>query len=316
MNRAWWVVAASAGLIAGAVPARAQLNLAANAGTVRYETAPSTSSFAFNPELTLPGRRSLLDLTGSATTASDGSRSVAGGATVWGATPPVAGHLQLDGLLQGVYTSPRGDSSSYALTAFAEGAYAGDGAGFGIGAGVLRGGITGLPALNAVRGSARGWLGVGPVSLTLAVQPTLLSTKVWFTDFTAGAEVDPGHGEISGSAQLRQSPTTGLDLGGELSLVYHLTPVVALAASAGRYLRDPFQGLPEGFHINVGAVLTVWRPHAAETEGVEKGDLTDFELQSLGVGRGLGNSVLRTNPATSKGLSGSSGSSFGRGHHL
>ena len=316
MRRAWRVVVTGAGLAAVAAPARAQLNLGANAGQVRYETAPTTSSFDFNPELTLPGRRSLLDLTGSATTASDGSRSLAGGATVWGATPPVADHFQLDGLLQAVYTSPTGDSTSYALTGFVEAAYTGDDGGFAIGGGVLRGGITGLPALNAVRGSVRGWRDVGPLSLTLAVQPTALSTRVWFTDVTAGAEVDPGKSEIAGTALLRQSPATGLDLGGEVSVVYHLTPAVALAASGGRYLRDPFQGLPQGFHVNVGAVLTVWRPHTAEGEGVQKGDLSDLELKALGVGRGGGNGLLRNTPATSKKLSGSSGSGFGRGHKL
>ncbi len=307
------MVVVVAGLPMAAAPARAQLTLGASAGAVGYEQVAATSSFALNPELTLAGTRRLFNATGSATTASDGSRSLEGGATLWGATPALAEHLQLDGMLQGAYTSPRGDSTSYSLLAFAEAAFTGDEGGVAVGGGGLRGVIAGQPAVNALRASVRGWHDVGPVSLSLAIQPTALSTKVWFTDATLNAEVDPGRSEISGTALLRQSPGTGLDLGGEASYTYHLTPRVALAASAGRYLRDPFQGLPQGFHVNVGAVLTLWRPRAAENEGVEKTDLTDLELKALGINpHGLGSSTVRMNPATSRKLSGGTGN--GRGH--
>ena len=315
MRLGWSLLAVGTGLACAGAPAQAHFNLGATAGAVRYEQVAGTGSFAFSPELALPGVRRLLNLSASATTASDGSRSLEGGATLWGATPPVAGHLQLDGFLQGAYTSPRGDSTSYSLTGFAEGAFTGEDGGFALGGGGLRGVITGEPAVNAVRLSARGWRDLGPVSLSLAVQPTALSTRVWFTDVTANAEVDPGRSEISATVLLRQSPGTGLDLGGEGSYVYHLTPRVALAVSAGRYLRDPFQGLPQGLHVNAGAVFTVWRPRAAESEGVGKADLTDLELKALGLSpHGMGNAPVRVNPATSK-RSANAGSN-GRGHKL
>jgi hypothetical protein len=309
------IIVVSAGCAVIAAPVRAQLTLGATAGAVRYEQAPGTNSFTVNPEFTLPGVRRLFNVSASGATASDGSRSLAGGATLWGATPALAEHLQLDGMLQGAYTNPRGDSTSYSLLGFAEAAFTGDDYGFAAGGGALRGVITGQPAVNALRASVRGWHDVGPVSLSLSVQPTVLSTKVWFTDATLNVEADPGRSEISATALLRQSPGTGLDLGGEASYTYHLMPRVALAASAGRYLRDPFQGLPQGFHVNAGAVLTLWRPRAAESEGVGKADLTDLELKALGINRhGLGNSAIRVNPATSKKLSGGNGK--GRGHKL
>ncbi len=305
--------------LAAAAPLRAQLNLGASAGAVRYEQVPGTTSLELNPDLTLTATRVLFNVTADATTASDGSGTLAGGGTLWGATRPVVGHLQLDGWLQGVYTKPAGDSSSYSALAFGEAAWAGDAGGFGLGVGGMTGFITGQGSVEAIRGSARGWHDVGPVSLGLAVQPTLLSTKVWFTDMSGSLEWDPGRSEITGTALLRQSPATGLDLGGELAFTYHITTRVAFAASAGRYLRDPFQGLPQGFHVNAGVVLTLWRPHAAEGEGVSKGELTDLDLKALGLSlHGLGHSLIRTNPATSKKLSGSGSgsSSFGRGHHL
>jgi hypothetical protein len=309
------IIAVSAACGLAATPAHAQLSLGANAGAVRYEQVPGTSSFAINPELTLPGVRRLFSVAASATTASDGSRSLEGGATLWGATPALAEHVQLDGMLQGAYTSPRGDSTSYSLLGFVEGAFTGDDGGLAVGGGVLRGVIAGQPSLNALRASVRAWRDVGPVSLSLAVQPTVLSTRVWFTDATVNAEVDPGRSEISATALLRQSPSTGLDLGGEGSYTYHITRRVALAVSAGRYLRDPFQGLPQGFHVNIGAVVTLWRPRAADSEGVGKADLTDLELKALGISsRGLGNSGVRVNPATSKKAAGGSGN--GRGHKL
>ncbi len=308
-------------LAAAAGPLQAQLNLGASAGAVRYEQVASTTSLEVNPDLTLIGRRVLFNATGDATTASDGSGSLAGGGTLWGATPRVVGRLQFDGWAQGVYTKPVADSSSYSLLAFGEAAWAGDAGGVGLGAGGLTGFISGQGSVNAVRGSARGWRDLGPVSVGLAVQPTLLSTKVWFTDVSGNLEWDPGRSEISGTALVRQSPATGLDLGGELAYTYHITNRVAFAASAGRYLRDPFQGLPQGFHVNAGVVLTLWRPHPAEGEGVSKGELTDLDLSSLGLNiHGLGHALIRSSPATSKGLSGtgtgSGSSSFGRGHHL
>lgn len=310
------VLLGAAPLLAAA-PLHAQFNLGATAGAVRYEQVASTNSIALNPDLTLARPRLLWNLAGSATTASDGSRALEGGTTLWGATPPVAEHLQLDGMLQGSYNSPTGDSSSYSLLGFGEAAFAGDSYGVGIGGGVMRGVITGLSAVNAVRASARAWKSFGPWTVALSVQPTALSTKVWFTDVTGTAEIDPGNKEISGTLLLRQSPGTGLDLGGEGSFAYHITPRVAFQASAGRYLRDPFQGLPQGFHVNIGVVLTVWRPAAPEGEGVGKADLTDVNLKALGINpHGLGNSAIRVNPSTAKKLSGSSGSSFGRGHHL
>lgn len=223
-----------------------------------------------------------------------------------------ASHVQLDGMLQASYTSPTGDSTSYSLLGFGEAAFTGDDYGFGLGAGLMQGTITGAGTINALRAGARTWKELGPWTLGLSVQPTALSTKVWFTDVTANAEIDPGRMQISGTALLRQSPATGLDLGGEGSFTYHLAPRAALLATAGRYLRDPFQGLPAGYHVNVGVVLTLWRPKAAEGEGVGQADLTDVTLKALGInGRGLGRSAVRINPATSKKLSGTKG---GRGH--
>ncbi len=321
MSRGPRALLLSAALLATAAPLRAQFNVGASAGAVRYEQVASTTSLEVNPDLTLIGRRVLFNATGDATTASDGSGTLSGGATLWGATPPVAGHLQLDGMLQAGYTKPAGDSMSYTALAFGEMAWAGDAGGVGIGAGGLRGFIAGQGSVDAVRGSVRGWRDVGPVTLGLSVQPTALSTRVWFTDVAGNVEWDPGKSEISGTALVRQSPATGLDLGGEVSYAYHFTPWIAFAASAGRYLRDPFQGLPQGFHVNAGVVLTLWRPHPQEGEGVSQGQLTDLDLKNLGLNlHGFSHALIRSNPATTKGLSstgsGSGNSSFGRGHHL
>jgi hypothetical protein len=304
-----------------AAPLQAQFNLGATAGAVQYEQVAGTGSLGINPDLTLTRTRLLWNVGGTATTASDGSRSLEGATTLWGATPMVAEHVQLDGMLQAAYTSPKSDSSSYTLIGFGEAAFTGESYGLAVGGGVMRGGITGLSAVNALRASARAWKELGPWNVGVSIQPTALSAKVWFTDVTGTAEIDLGNKGISGTLLLRQSPATGLDLGGEGSFTIHLNPRVAFAASAGRYLRDPFQGLPGGYHINAGVVLTLWRPPERETEGVGKAELADVTLKSLGIStHGFGHSALRVNPATSKkltgsGTSGTSGST-GRGHRL
>ncbi len=303
-----------------AAPLRSQLVLGATAGAVRYEQLPGTTSLEVNPDLVLKARRVLFELSGNATTASDGSGSAAGGGTLWGATPPVLGHLQFDGTVQGSYTKPASDSSSYSLLGFGEAAWAGEDFGVGVGAGGLRGYIAGQGALDAVRGSLRAWKDIDPVSLSVSIQPTRLSTGTWFTDYSTNAEWDPGKEEISGTVLVRQSVATGLDLGGEASLSHHFTRRVAFVVSAGRYLRDPFQGLPQGFHVNAGVALTLWSPHEQDEEGVGKGELTDLDLKALGLSvHSLGRSGIRTSPASSKKLTSSGGSGnsgFGRGHHL
>jgi hypothetical protein len=299
--------------LVAATPLKAQFNVGATAGAVRYEQVGSAGSVGVNPDLTLTGTRLLWNAGGTATTASDGSRSLEGATTLWGATPMVAAHLQLDGMLQASYTSPAGDSTSYSLLGFGEAAFTGESYGVGIGGGAMQGGIAGSGAVDALRASARAWTEIGAWTVGLSVQPTALSTKVWFTDVTGTVEVDPGKMEISGTALLRQSPAAGVDLGGEGSFTYHLTPRAAFAASAGRYLRDPFQGLPAGYHVNVGVVVTLWRPKPRENAGVGQADLTDVTLKALGISaHGLGHSSVRINPATSKKLSGASGG--GRGH--
>ena len=322
MSASWQRTAVVLGAVVSAVaaPLRAQLVVGATAGAVRYEQLPGTTSLEVNPDLVLKAPRLLFELSGNATTASDGSGSAAGGATLWGATRPVLGHLQLDGTLQGSYTKPASDSSSYSLLGFGEAAWAGEGFGVGVGAGGLRGYIAGQGALDAVRGSLRAWKDIDPVSLSVSIQPTRLSTGTWFTDYTTNAEWDPGSEELSGTALLRQSVVTGLDLGGEVSFTHHFTRRVGFVASAGKYLRDPFQGLPQGFHVNAGVALTLWIPHEQDEEGVGKGELTDLDLKALGLSlHSLGRSGVRVSPASSKKLTstgGSGNSTFGRGHRL
>ena len=126
-------------ILTSGAPLSAQLNLGATAGAVRYEQVGGTGSLGVNPDLTLTGRRLLWNVGGTATTASDGSRSLEGATTLWGATPMVASHVQLDGMLQGSYTSPTGDSASYSLLGFGEAAFTGENYGVAIGGGVMQG---------------------------------------------------------------------------------------------------------------------------------------------------------------------------------
>lgn len=300
-------------------PLHAQLAVTANAGTVRYEQATSEQSAALNPEFRIEGRHAAFAATAAFTEGSDGSRILAGGPSLWLATSPIVRHVQLDAQGAFQYTSPRGDSTSYAALGLGEIAFTSDGPGLALGAGGGMGKIAGTPSITAFKTRVRAWFDAGPVSVALAAEPTRIEGS-WYTDYGAEADASSGHFEGALTAKLRQSHLTGTSAGGELETAWHLTPALALQLSGGRYLRDPFQGLPAGNFLTLGLKFLLWRPHETGGQGVSESALDEVDFGSAGslFAHGGGNSLLhtRTVPSTGKGNSTTSGggSTFGRGH--
>ncbi len=314
------VAACAAASALAPAPLHAQLAVTANAGTVRYESAPSEQSAGLSPELRLQGSHAAFALNAALTSGSDGSRIAAGGPSLWLATSPILHHVQLDAQGSFQYTSPRGDSSSYAAMGVGEIAFTSDGPGFALGAGGGTGKIAGSSAINALKARARGWFDAGPVSFTLMAEPTLIS-GTWYADFALGgsASVGPVEGELD--LQVRQSHTSGTSAGAELDAAWHFARTMALQVSGGRYLRDPFQGLPAGNFVTVGIKAVLWSPRPREGSGVSESALSDVDFGSAGGLKvhGNGNSLLRIRnvPALSHGNSGTSGGgsgTTGRGH--
>jgi hypothetical protein len=298
----------------------AQLFVTANAGTVRYDQTTSERSAGLSPEFRLENRHLAFAFTAALTGASDGSRIAAGGPSLWLASSPIAHHIQLDAQASLQYTSPKGDSSSWAAMGIGEIAFTSDGPGFALGVGGGTGTIAGASAITALKGRARGWFDAGPISLTLAAEPTVIA-GTWYADFTVGGSTEYGPFEGSANLLLRQARTSGTSAGAELEAVWHATRSAALVITGGRYLRDPFQGLPAGTFLTVGVKLLLWKPRVnGNGEGVGESALSEVDFGSAntlgGRSHGSGNSLLkiRNVPSVTKGSGSSSAGGTGRGH--
>ena len=314
------VVVATA-VAAAPAPAFAQLVLGATVGAVKYDSQSTTSSFALNPEIRVERPRFVLDAGGGYTSGSDGGRVTDGGGTIWGATLPTPSHIQLDGLFQVSLTHPQADSSSSALFGLGEVAWALADRGVAAGIGTVQATIAGTPTVGALRTEVRGWYVVanGDVTLTGSVEPTRLS-GAWFWDYTAGAEWTPGPWDISAGVRLRQLTSSSMTMGGAGSASYDVTPRWSVELDAGRYLRDPYQGLPPGFFISLGVKLKVATWRSGTGEGVGAANLGDVSLKAAERSFGFaahGSAAPGTGAGTGTGRTTSSGTTTrgtGNGH--
>ncbi len=121
------------------------------------------------------------------------------------------------------------------------------------------GAASGAALLEVVSGN--GALGAGFVTsqLSLSVEATRL-LDAWYSDLVGGVTVD--RPRVVGSLWLsgRVSRTSASSGAASVSLQYFLTPTIAVEASGGNYLRDPFQGLPRaGFAAGAVRIFTVRR---------------------------------------------------------
>lgn len=309
MRPARLIVTVAAASVALAPVLSAQLVVGATAGAVRYDSQSTTTSIAINPEIRYERRGFVLDVGGGYTAGSDGGRVGEGAGTVWGATRPTAQHLQLDGLLQVGLTHPRADSSSSAIFGLGEVAYALADRGVAAGIGTVQATIAGSSTVGAFRAELRGWqqLMDGDLTLTGSIEPTRLA-GTWFTEFAAGAEWTPGAWDVSGGLRLRQvsGSGSGTTLGGGGSAAYDVTQRWTIELDAGRYLKDPYQGLPAGYFISLGVKLKIASWKTGTGEGVGAANLGDVSLKAAERSFGFARSG-NSGPGSGSGTSGTSG---------
>jgi hypothetical protein len=101
-----------------------------------------------------------------------------------------------------------------------------------------------------------------------------------------------------------------------VTLAWHLSGRLALEGTGGKYLPDPYQGLPGGRFLTLGIRWTIWEPAWLSHEGVGQANsdldqLTNqlaFNSSSSAQGGGKNSNV----PGISKSHGGGNGS--GRGH--
>jgi hypothetical protein len=239
------------------VHAQTQASLGVGVGTVRYAGTASFSAATFSPAAQMLSPSFYVGASGALSMLKDGVWAGQGRADFWAAVTRSRGR------------EGRGPQVAVSLGAAASSRSDGVGAGGGyaigevmltvgrigvaVGAGPVGGVIQDSLPVTAARLRARAWSQAGATQLWLTVEPTRFR-RVWYSDLTAGATVDPAGGRIVGSVWVsaRINPAYGSKGAASAALQYFVSPTVAVEAAGGSYLNDPFQGLPQAGFLTAG----------------------------------------------------------------
>ena len=187
-------------------------------------------------------------------------------------------------------------SATLATTTRSDGVAAGSGSallevlgnGIAVGAGFVTGVIQQEPGVGALRVRGRAWWQprASPTQLSLTTEATRFLGG-WYTDVVGGISFD--RARTVGSLWLsgRFSSVYGSTGAASATLQYFLTPCVAVEASGGNYLRDPFQGLPRA-----GFVTGVIRVFAARRVAMARATPAQPVLQPLVAAHRGGDTVV------------------------
>jgi hypothetical protein len=234
--------------------AQRSASLGASTGMVRYPGGSSFSPLALSPTAQQFSTWSYIGLGGSVSLLDDGEWAAQGRADFWSVIARRSKQTQL-ALSASAAASTRTDGlgagSALALLEVVRGKGA-------AGAGAVTGLIEGLPGVTALRLRARGWWQPRdpPAQVSLTVEGNRF-LGAWYTDIIGGVNVDRGGDRIVASLWVsgRLSTTYGSSAAGSATIQYYLTPTLALEASGGSYLADPYQGLPRAGFFAAGIRL-------------------------------------------------------------
>jgi len=232
--------------------AQTQASLGASVGTVRYFGTSSFSAATVSPAAQFLSPSFYVGASGALSLLKDGVWAGQGRADLWTVvtrvrTPQVAVSVSAAG-------STRSDGAAAGVGyAIGEMVFMAGRVGVAVGAGPVVGVIQDSLPVTAARLRARAWSQAGAAQLWLTVEPTRFR-RAWYSDLTAGATVDGGEGRIVGSvwASARINPAYGWKGAASAALQYFVSPTVAIEASGGSYLNDPFQGLPRAGFLSAG----------------------------------------------------------------
>ncbi len=229
--------------------AQRQASLGIGTGIVRYSGGSSFSALTVSPAGQWLSASTYLGVSGAVSLLEGGVWASQGRADVW------------------VALSQRTGGVRPAVSATISGTTRSDGVAAGSGAAVIEavrgnvalgvGGVTGVieqqPGVGALRLRGRAWwqLNTAPAQLSLTTEATRF-LGAWYTDVVGGVTVDGARTVGSVWLSGRLSETYGSTGAASATIQYFLTPSVALEASGGNYLRDPFQGLPRAGFVAGG----------------------------------------------------------------
>jgi len=223
-------------------------SVGAGTGIVRYAGGSSFSSLTLSPAALRTTAWIYLSAGGAVSLLKDGVWATQGRMDLWAYLPgsmhgfrpaigaTLSGSTRSDGIGAGSGTAVlEAVSNRYAL-----------------GAGFASGLIEGEPGVGALRLRGRTWWQpMSSLQLSLTTEATRF-LGAWFTDVVGGASLD--RRRLVGSVWIsgRLSTTYGSTGAASATLQYFLAPRIAVEASGGNYLRDPFQGLPRAGFIAGG----------------------------------------------------------------
>ncbi|HYU09683.1 MAG TPA: glycogen-binding domain-containing protein [Gemmatimonadales bacterium] len=248
--------AAILALLPPALSAQRQVSLGIGTGVVRYTGGSSLSIVTASPAAQRITPSSYVGVGGGLSLLEHDVWAGQARADIWATLSPRTTGLRL-AVSATLAASGRSDGLGAGSGAGLIEAVAGGGA---LGAGFVGGVIEGEPGVGAFRVRARGWRQFDAASqLSLSAEATRF-LGAWYTDLVGGVTVD--RPRLVGSLWLsgRVSKTYTSSAAASASLQYFLTPIIAVEASGGNYLRDPFQGLPRaGFAAGAVRIFTARR---------------------------------------------------------
>ena len=252
-------------LVPATLGAQRQASLGVGTGIVRYAGGSSFSALTVSPAAQRLSPITYLGVGGAVSLLEAGVWASQGRADLW-ATLPVG----TAGIRPAVGATISGSTRS-------DGVAAGSGAAMieglrgniALGAGIVTGVIEHVPGVGALRLRGRAWWQRDATQVSLTTEATRLLGD-WYTDVVGGVAFDGARTVGSLWISGRFSPTYGSTGAASVSLQYFLTPSIAVEASGGNYLRDPFQGLPQaGFVAGAVRVFSVRRAGMTRTAPVQ-----------------------------------------------
>ncbi|PYP56898.1 MAG: hypothetical protein DMD40_09555 [Gemmatimonadetes bacterium] len=221
--------------------AQRQASLGIGPGIVRYSGGSSFSALTLSPAAQRLSASTYLGAGGAVSLLERGVWASQGRADIWAAFPVQTGGIR-PALSATISASTRSDGvaagSGVALIEAVRNNVA-------LGVGAATGVIQQEPGVGALRLRGRAWwqLQAAPAQLSLTTEATRF-LGAWYTDVVGGVTFDGARTVGSLWLSGRLSKTYGSTGAASMTLQYFLTPSVAVEASGGNYLRDPFQGLP------------------------------------------------------------------------
>lgn len=237
--------------------AQRQASLGVGTGIVRYAGGSSFSALTASPAVQRLSPFTYLGAGGSLSLLEAGVWAGQARGDLWAAlTRREHGFRPALSATMAATTRSDGDaagSASVLLESLWTGTHRRGAGGVAAGIGAVTGVIENVPGVAAARVRGRGWwqFNESPAQLSLTLEGTRF-LGAWYTDLVGGVTVDRDRVVASVWASGRLSAAYGSTGAASVALQYYVAPTIALEASGGNYLRDPFQGLPRAGFVAGG----------------------------------------------------------------